>query len=128
VATADAILDLLSPDLAVEIDLARLTATFHSGPARVTVRGECARVLHVYLRARRSEVPAGGWLTPQEAWSEWVAAGGSAASPKERLGWERGKLRSQLSRLHVANVDALFEISREGDTIRTRVGRAPREL
>jgi hypothetical protein len=121
-ATADASLDLLDPGLALEIDLNALRATLHQRGGHVVVRGECVRVLGVYLQARRQDLPAGGWLTPDEAWAAWVALGGNPTSPTERLSWERGKLRTQLARMRVGNVHALFELSRQGDTIRTRLG------
>jgi hypothetical protein len=121
-ATADALLDLLDPGLSIELDLPGLRATLHQRGSHVIVRGECARVLTVYLQARRRDLPAGGWLDPDEAWALWVALGGNEDSPRERLSWERGKLRSQLARMRVANVHALFELSRQGDTIRTRLG------
>jgi hypothetical protein len=126
--TADTSLDLLAADVSVEVDLAQLHATFHLGHARAVARGECVRVLWIYLRARHDDAPQDGWMSPQQAWDAWIAAGGNRGSPRDRLGWERGKLRSQLARLHVANVDALFEITREGDTIRTRLGPTLREL
>ncbi len=118
--TADASLDLLAPDVSLDIDLVHLRATLHQHHASVTVRGECVRVLSVYARARARV--ADGWLTPHDAWDAWVTAGGNAASGPDRLSWERGKLRARLVRLHVANVDALFEIVREGVTVRTRLG------
>ncbi len=121
-ATLDAILDVTAPDLAVELDVAGLTATFHQGQGAVTVRGECVRVLALYVHARGENLPPGGWMTPGEAWEAWVALGGNPASTLDRLSWERGKLRSQLARLRVASVSALFQVSREGDTIRTRLG------
>ena len=120
--TLEASRDLLKPGLSVEFDRARLTATLHQGRAAVTVRGECARVLALYVRARNPESADSGSLRPSEAWTGWVAAGGNAQSPLDRLSWERGELRTQLARLRVANVDALFELSREGETIRTRIG------
>jgi hypothetical protein len=128
ISTLHTVVDLLRPGLTADFDLVRLRAKLHQGDAAVTVTGECVRVLYTYVQARRRDHPAGGWLDPFAAWHDWVALGGNASSPADRLSWERGKLRSQLSRIRVANIDALFELSREGDTIRTRVGVEIREL
>ena len=49
----------------------------------------------------------GGWLTPDDAHAAWLARGGPAESSPARMAWERSKLRAQLSR--------------SGDTVRTRV-------
>jgi hypothetical protein len=121
-ATLDTVLDLLHPGISLDVDLDTLVAAFHQRDAVVTVRGECVRVLAVYLAARTRDLPRGGWLTPAEGWAAWVALGGNPRSESDRLSWERGKLRTQLARLQVANVHALFELSRQGDTIRTRLG------
>ncbi len=127
-ATQDSVVDLLAPELALDLDLPGLRATIHQRQGAVTVRGECVRVLAVYLAARRESSPNGGWLTPDAAWEAWVDLGGNPESSPDRLSWERGKLRSQLARLRVANVGALFELSRDGDTVRTRLGVETREL
>ena len=37
------------------------------------------------------------------------------------MAWERSKLRAQLSRAGATGLDALYEIRRDGDTVRTRV-------
>jgi hypothetical protein len=97
-------------DVRIDIDLPRLEATVRCGRHAVLVHGECVRVLAVYVEARAR---GDGWLTRTEAWDAWVALGGNPASAPERLGWERGKLRTQLARQGVLGVQDLFETRSE---------------
>ncbi len=60
-------------------------------------------------------------LTPDDAHAAWLARGGPAESFPARMAWERSKLRAQLSRAGATGLDALYEIRRDGDTVRTRV-------
>lgn len=109
-------------EIEVGIDLEALVARFSNGPLAVEARGECVRVLAAYHRVRESGIPEGGWLTPNEALAEWIDLGGTEASHAERMSWERSRVRSQLSRAGVGGLDRLFEIRREGDTVRCRLG------
>lgn len=124
VATARTRLDLAAARVHVEVDLdareARLTAFGPGADAGIIVRGECVRVLAAFLAARASGL-RGGWLTAADAWAGWVALGGAADSPIERLAFERAKLRTQLARAGAGSVDALFERRREGPLTLTRV-------
>ena len=114
--------DAPPPTVQARIDLARpYTLAFDDGDTHVTllqgdasasVRGECARVLAVFVAARRDDLPTGGWLTPLAAWDAWVARGGNPESPVARLSWERAKLRQQLAKQGVAGLDGLFEVER----------------
>jgi hypothetical protein len=122
VETAETRIDLERAGARVVVDAAELRATFLQGQAEVEVRGECVRVLTVYAQARRHDLPEGGWLRPAEAWEGWVDLGGSAESPVRRVEWERARLRGRLAREGVAGVERLFEVRREGDTMRTRLG------
>ncbi len=122
VETAETRFDLERAGARVIVDPAEQRATFLQGQAEVEVRGECVRVLAVYARARLDDLPQGGWLRPAEAWEGWVASGGSAESPVRRVEWERARLRGRLAREGVAGVERLFEVRREGDTMRTRLG------
>ena len=109
--TLQARLDLTRPyEVALDEDDTR--ATFLQGTASAMVRGECARVLAVFVVARRDDLPRGGWLTPVAAWDAWVALGGNPQSPVARLAWERAKLRALLARQGVAGLDTLFEVER----------------
>lgn len=118
--TAEATIDLQRSGARWLIELAGLTATVIQGAASVEVRGECVRVLAVYARAR-ADGPGDGWLRPADAHRAWRKLGGSRDSPQQRVEWERARLRGRLARQGVASVDRLFELSREGDTIRTRL-------
>jgi hypothetical protein len=120
--TAETRLDLARPGVIVEIDADLSRATFLQGATSVEVEGECVRVLAVYARARATDLPMGGWLRPAEAWDGWVALGGNPTSPVRRVEWERARLRGKLARAGVGSVEALFEVRREGDTMRTRLG------
>lgn len=120
--TVQARIDLERSGASLSVDLDSLRATILQGRAEVGVRGECVRVLAVFSRARQADVPRGGWLTPAEAWDSWLALGGTVKSSKRRIEWERSRLRGRLAREGVAGVDRLFEVSREGDTVRTRLG------
>jgi hypothetical protein len=119
--TAETRVDLQRDGARVIVDVAELRATILQGRAAVEVRGECVRVLAVYAEARGADLPSGGWLKPAEAHTAWVAQGGRADSPLRRIEWERARLRGRLAREGVASVDRLFEVRREGDTMRTRL-------
>lgn len=113
--------DLSAPDVELDLDPEALVARFTRGDAEVVARGACVRLLVVYAEARATDVPAGGWLSPDEAHAEWVARGAPADSRPERVAWERAKLRAQLSRAGATGLDALYEVRRDGETVRTRV-------
>ena len=119
--TWDRCLDLGHPEVELEIDMVGLSARFRMGDAEAVARGACVRLLQVYVQARALHDPAGGWLTPEEALAAWVQLGGPADARPERIAWERSKLRAQLSRAGVAGLDTVYEVRREGDTVRTRV-------
>ena len=71
---------------------------------------ECVRVLAAYALVRRDEsYTEGGWLTAPESHQQWLKLGGNPNSGIERLGFERGKLRSQLRKAGVLDVKDLFE-------------------
>lgn len=97
---------VLHRDVRLEVDLAAQEASVRCGRQVVVVRGECVRVLAVYQAA---QCRGDGWLTRTEAWEQWVALGGNPASTPDRLGWERGKLRTQLARQGLLGVHELFE-------------------
>lgn len=119
--TLGARVDLGAHDLVVDIDVEAQVARFSQGHAEVSARGACVRLLAAYLAARAANVPNGGWLTPDEAHAGWVALGGPADASPARVAWERAKLRAQLSRAGATQVDALYEVRRDGETVRTRV-------
>jgi hypothetical protein len=115
-------MDLARPGVSVEIDLARLEASFTHGDAAVGVRGECVRALAVFALARRQ---SDGWLDASEAWARWVELGGRSDTALDRMSWERGKLRAQLARQRVTGLDGLFERRKTGAFVRTRLALDP---
>ncbi len=124
VTTTEANLDLARGPLYVDVDREARTAVFSAAGGSATVRGECVRVLEVYVAARRDDVPRGGWLSAHDAFAGYVERGGAPDTPVERLSWERCRLRSLLSRAGAANVSALFEVA-PGREARVRLGFEP---
>jgi hypothetical protein len=121
--TVGAVLDLAAADLTLDVDSAQAEARLSQGGVEVRLRGAGVGLLAAYGAARQANLPQGGWLSPAEALAGWAAHGGPAAGPVERVAWQRAKLRAQLARAGVANVDALFEVRHDGDTMRTRLRR-----
>lgn len=101
--------DVSDAGCALDLHRETLTATFTTARGSVTARGECVRVLLVYAVARSNEPIDDGWLASTEAHAAWVALGGNPDSVVERLSWERGKLRSALTRAGAMGLDGLFE-------------------
>jgi hypothetical protein len=110
---------LTHPDVSLELDLRGRRADFVLGTRSLGVQGAPVLVLAAYALARRDGPwdDDGGWLGLAEAHAAWIALGGPATSPPERLNWERAKLRSMLARAGGRDLDALFEVRRKvGDT------------
>lgn len=120
-------LDLGSPHLQLDVDCAALTATFTEGRTQAAVHGEPVRVLAAYAIARVELDAFGGWLTATEAFDRWVALGGNPQSPRERVGWLKGKLRAELSTRRAGNLAALFENRREGGSA-SRIALSPERI
>jgi hypothetical protein len=97
-------------------------AELRIGNRLARIEGEFARTLHVYAVARRADPrPEGGWLGVREAFEAWLGCGGLASSPPDRLGWDRGKVRTALAEAGVAGASDLFEVSRVEGVSRCRV-------
>jgi hypothetical protein len=110
------------PQLELDVDLAALELTLSVGGRSVTVHGSAVRSIVPYAIARRDHRGLdGGWLTLHEAWQWWVDIGGLATSAPDRLGWERGKVRTQLARAGVRDLDQLFETKRSAVETATRL-------
>ena len=109
--TLDATVDLSRSGVYLDVDLSARAATFSGPVGRITVRGECVRVLEVYRAARVADIPAGGWLAAAEALDAYVALGGPPDAPIERLSWERCRLRAMLTRAGGVGVGALFDVA-----------------
>jgi hypothetical protein len=105
-------LQLTDAPLQIDIDLTDLRAQLTQGSLHVVLVGAEVRSLAVYAHARALGVPADGWLDLDGAYAAWRALGGPAESPRDRLTWERGKLRSQLADRGVAGAVQLFESRR----------------
>jgi hypothetical protein len=104
-------------------------AELRIGARTARIEGEFARTLHVYAVARRADPePDGGWLGVREAFDAWLACGGFAGSPQDRLGWDRGKVRTALAEAGVAGASELFEVSRSEGVSRCRVSLPPARL
>ena len=102
-------------DCSLRINVGELWASFESDQVMVRATGECVRVLAAYAVVRRDEsYTDGGWLTAPESHQRWLELGGNPASGIERLGFERGKLRSQLRKAGVMDVKDLFERKTSG--------------
>ena len=103
-------------DCSLRINVGELWASFESDQVMVRVTGECVRVLAAYAFVRRDveSYTDGGWLTAPESHQRWLELGGNPASGIERLGFERGKLRSQLRKVGVMDVKDLFERKTSG--------------
>jgi hypothetical protein len=113
------------PGVALELDLEARRAFFRCASRDVLVSGECVRVLAAYAAAR---LEGDGWLTREEAHDRWRALGGRATSGAARLGWERGKLRSQLAQQGVMGVRELFEARLVDGVHEARLAIAPRQI
>ena len=111
-------LHLAQPDVWLGIARDRSEALFSSGGTQVTVRGACIPVLATYAHAVVEGAP---WLLTEDAHANWVAKGGTAGSPIDRLAWERSKLRQKLAAKGAAGVDALFTSRRKMEATETRL-------
>lgn len=115
-------LNLAHSDLRLEIDSQNLCAIFSSGEAETEIHGESIRALLAYASVRSLEhYPEGGWLNSDEVFSKWLELGGNKTSSKERLGWERGKIRTLLSGKGTVGTKHLFELKRKANAAEVRL-------
>jgi len=127
--TVVAQLQISMTDCDVTIDLNTLQAVFESSHKATTVKGECVRVLAVYAQARRDEHRVdGGWLSAQEVYDRWVAIGGNPKSKLDRPGFERGKLRTQLTKQGALDVKKLYERQSSGYRTTIRLALDPASI
>lgn len=107
------------PTCTIDLDLTARSVTVTVGTASCTAHGGPVLAMAPYAIARRDGAhDDGGWLTLTEAHAWWVRLGGAAASPPERLNWERAKLRTALAREGARGLDALFTVRRRvGETV-----------
>ena len=64
-------------------------------------------------------------MSPQQAFDVWVSQGADASSQLKRIGWEKGKLRTQLNKQGVIGLSALFEKRWIGKSPETRLSLTP---
>lgn len=122
-------LDVTDAQCRLDIDASSLTATFTQGSLEARVHGEFVRILLIYAMARRDEhFDDGGWLTRREAHERWISQGGNPHSPAERIGWDRGKLRTRLAEAGASQLKHLFERNRHGSEVSIRVRLSPAQL
>lgn len=122
---------LANPDFHVSIRLEPLTFVATCGSTwEASVTAECARVAFVYAQARIRGGPDsdGGWLDASGAYHAWLEIGGRSKSPPERIGWERGKLRSRLAEHGLNGLEGLFETRRYDGRSEVRIGLTPDKL
>lgn len=113
-------LNLSEQDVKLDIHSGNLSAVFSSPNAEVEVKGEFVRTLLTYAHARRQN-SNGGWLDYASAFTLWLSLGGNAGSSKERLGWERGKIRTRLSSQGAMGTKELFSLKRKGNAAQVRL-------
>ena len=129
VPTLNSELDLTHPECSLDIALGPLSATFTIGAISVSVVGEPVRTLAAYAQGRLDgAADDGGWLSRDEVFAIWRGLGGNENSEPNRLGWERGRLRTALVRAGASNVSQLFESTRRGGHSRIRLRLLPTSL
>jgi hypothetical protein len=103
-------LSIAHPECALDLMPKLMQAVFTVGEAEVLIKGECVRVLLAYARARVEDtIDEGGWLSRRELFQLWQQLGGHEHSSEERVGWEKGKLRTRLTRAGAVGAETLFE-------------------
>lgn len=103
-------LSVANPGCTLDLDPEELVAVFTVGQVDVRIKGECVRVLHAYARARLEDsIEEGGWLSRSQVFEAWKQLGGQPKSREERVGWEKGKLRTRLTTAAVGGAEGLFE-------------------
>ena len=109
-ATKEPTLDLLNSAVHLTIFRAQLRAVFSLDNTEVVIEGAPVRVLLSYANALADGpwTDSSGFLSTDEAFKIWVDCGGSPGSTAERIGWDRGKLRSMLVQEGVTGADKLF--------------------
>ena len=116
------------PGLTCDVDGRAETATFTVGTRSVTVVCSAVKALAVYVQARLEDDASGGWRTASAVWEAWVAAGGDASSTPPRIGWEKGRLRSAITRAGLVDATGLFETRRRDGVVVSRIALPPQRL
>lgn len=127
-ATAQPHVHVRHPRLRCDVDVTANEATFSLDRRTFTVGCPAVRVLSAYVKARLDDSPEGGWRTAPEVWRAWVASGGPSQSAPERIGWEKGRLRSAIHREGWLDATGLFETRRRDDIVVSRIVLPPERL
>ena len=99
------ILHVEDPTLWLEIDLKEQKATFGNAHQEVTITGISVLLLYTYAKPIESGTD---WLSAEMAYQHWLSIGGNVKSSKNRMSWERGKLRNKLSKMGIGGSKELF--------------------
>jgi len=110
----------------LEVGLSPLRAILTQGMESIEVTGSKARLLFVYALARINDIPdEEGWLSTQDALERWKAVGGPPEAQALRVAWERGKIRTALTRKEAIHAGELFERERRGTAWFVRLALPP---
>ena len=102
--------DVSDPSCFLQIAPDRSTAEFTSRGCSVVVTGAAVLVLYAFVLAKQTSHPqVDGWMNTEEAFKKWLECGGNPESQPKRIGWEKGKLRTQLNKQGAIGLSALFE-------------------
>lgn len=96
---------VVDPNTMVEINIEEKVAYFSNQNHQAVVRGASVLTLATYARAVKQRNP---WLETTMAFDMWRELRGKDSSTPERLGWDRGKVRNQLSKQSCFGLKELF--------------------
>ena len=120
--TDGGVVSLKSDTICLDLDLRKQVLCLTERDRSVELTDSLVILLVPFVEARIDEHRVeGGWLSLEEAHRGWVAAGGRADSPPERISWDKGRLRTRLAALGVGDVGFLFEKRRRGGVWQTRL-------
>lgn len=109
--TRGGLLDLGRRTCRLDLDLDERGPSLRAwdGPAEVVLRGAFLWALLPYMEARVEDVPFGGWLELEHAYSRWREVVEGAASAPDRIGQDRSRSARALEQAGVAGARDLFE-------------------
>jgi hypothetical protein len=127
-ATERMLINIVHHQVTLDIWPEELRAQFTLGREVVAASGECVRVLTIYAQARLDQGANEGWLSTDRAYTTWIQAGGNPESARERIGWEKGKLRTRLAQSGAVQVARLFEGRRLAKHSESRLATSPLQI
>lgn len=101
--------NISSPEVSLEINLKKREASFILHHQQAIIQGSAVLTLATYAHAVLEGV---SWIETTEALEHWKKIGGQKKSKKDRLGWERGRIRNQLSQQGCFALNKLFKSRR----------------